>query len=152
MEIIILLIVVSVIANIIKSAGRTQQQSRRTGRGVPGQSGIPGRGLYVPGNQPPGFDMYPMGEPDYRSEQTRSEEKADLEISWDIDKDTPYTYERRSAPIMDVPQSAPPMDIVKQPQVQDTNQAEKYKLDFSRDSFINGIILSEVLGRPISRR
>ena len=32
LEIIILLIVISVIANIIKSAGKAQQQSRRTGR------------------------------------------------------------------------------------------------------------------------
>ena len=157
MEIIIIMIVVSVVANIIKSAGQGQQQTKGAGSGrrpgFPRQGNIPGRGFPMPGSQPPGFDTYPVGQSDFSIEEPRRQQTTIQTHGYDLEREASSDiFTTGTIPTTKFSQPAAPMGVRKPLQVVDTNQAPKYKLDLSRDSMINGIILSEVLGQPKSRR
>lgn len=155
MEFIILMIVVSVVANIIKSANQGKQQTKPAGRGrrpgFPERGAIPGRNFPLPGNIP-GFDTYPMGQSDFPMDKSRRQEEALQEHRYDSVEAPADFFAKEPVPQADLSQPAAPMGTAQRLQVIDLDHDPKHKLEFTGDSIINGIIMSEVLGQPKSRR
>ncbi|HHU77982.1 MAG: hypothetical protein ACOX27_11510 [Caldicoprobacterales bacterium] len=157
MEFIIFLIIAAVIGNIVKAASQQAQQTGRTGRGgrgFPEVRPVDTGSRGVPGSKPAGYGRYSVGTSGRRTEPFSSGGGTDT----DKDPDPYYEdeYNRFSGESSSGMDPAQPFSesVVSQPmQVERVTKTRyRHRLDFTPDSILNGIIMSEVLGPPKARR
>ncbi|NLC44587.1 MAG: hypothetical protein GX783_09940 [Clostridiales bacterium] len=146
MELIILIIVASVISNIVKSMREAQQKTNQPNRKIPGQGDFPGKGFNLSGNQPPIINTSLSEEPYTVSHNEQNDEliSNDQEAQWQIATSNLSPVASTLSPTNQADESS---YAIRKEQSQ-----RRHKLDLSPDAFVNGIILSEVLGSPKSRR
>ncbi|HHY82176.1 MAG TPA: hypothetical protein GX505_05785 [Clostridiales bacterium] len=155
MEFIIIIIIAAVVGNILKAASQAQRKQTYTGRNI----NMPGRN--IPGGQPmPRYDrqpsewtMHPVNTGSEAITDSRKRESSFVSRRAGFIDDEPVSLELGGYQKIDSSQPAYKGGISKPLQVIETGITQRrHKLDFSRDSLINGIVLSEVLGPPKSRR
>lgn len=162
MELIILIIVASIIGNVVKSIREAQQNTTQPYRKIPGQGDFPGKGFNLPGNQPPKVntyttqDLFTNSYGEQKNNQVPQSRSENRQIA--TSSITPVTASATDPVTSSVTASKIALEgtysEVSEPiHVIDLDQTQKHhKLDFSPNTFINGIILYEVLGPPKSRR
>lgn len=150
MELIILVIVVSIIGNVIKSIREAQQKANQPNRKIPGQGDFSGKGFNFSGNQPPKVDTYSTSDRNtvsYSGQTSdRNSEYQSVRRQIVTNSITPVTSSVTS-PAASYGEVTEPLHAIELDQTQ-----KRHKLDLSPNAFINGIILREVLEPPKSRR
>ncbi|MDD2503105.1 MAG: hypothetical protein PHG58_04510 [Clostridia bacterium] len=158
MELIILVIVVSIIGNVIKSIREAQQKANQPNRKIPGQGDFSGKGFNFSGNQPPKVDTYSTSDRNtvsYSGQTSdRNSEYQSVRRQIVTNSITPVTSSVTAPVTSSVTSPAASYGEVTEPlHVIELDQTQKrHKLDLSPNAFIDGIILREVLGPPKSRR
>jgi hypothetical protein len=144
LELFIPIIIFIVISSIIRSISQPAPPVKPVKRSYPDPRGIPERGLQRPGGRHGSYGAYPGKKVVHQPKQAPIEHEA---VSFIHD-------EMEAAPSISFPEPEAATDtgITTMLETENTRETPKHKLDFSHDSLINGIILSEVLGPPLSRR
>ena len=154
MEVIIFIAaIIGLIAKVLKTEGQPRQQTN-TGQNIP--RSIQGRNITTI-KPVPGYNMQrtePAVNPaDYASETIEDYIVLDMPPSYTQAEVNTAAADYGTSRNPDSRQTVYSGDISKPLQVIHIDSVPKqHKLDFSRDSLINGFILSEVLGPPKCRR
>lgn len=151
MELIIIIIVVSVISNIIKSMREAQQNTNQPNRKIPGQVDFPGKGFNLSGNQPPIINTSLSEEPYTVSHNEQTDELTSRSVISNEQEAQRQIATGNLSPVESL--QNPTYQGVESSYAIGKEQPQRHhQLDLSPSAFINGIILKEVLGPPKSRR
>jgi len=142
LELIVLFIIISIIGSAIKSASQSSPSPKPVQKKQPGQSSISGNKMQRTTGKSQNFGSYPKKTLNNRPKLNIIKDETVHSSPYENLPDYIYT-EEKTATYIDV---APKLEI------EHIESVSSHKLDFSQDNLINAIIISEILGPPLSRR